>query len=311
VPHRLKTWVFVGFTLAVAVGIGWGVYDWFRPSYKTPADLLRVLPRSNAVLFFADVRACRDAGLLAKLAGSKPVEEPDYERFVTETSFDYQKDVDAIAAAALPTQTFAVIRGRFDWKRLSKYATHHGGSCHNRYCQLPASKQNQWISFFPLRTEVMAIAVSPDPAAAYMLLPRRDTPEVQSPAYSVWISLPRRVFENSSSLPLGSQMLASAMSGASEVVLGLEGASSGPGSGSPKLNLRLDARCDSAAQAEQVENRLKDITQMVNSLATRGHRGTNSSELSSLLGSGTFSRAGEVVKGTWPVRQELLNSLFQ
>ena len=229
---------------------------------------MALLPRSDAVLFFADVRAIRETGLLAKVAGSKAVEESDYQRFVAETHFDYQKDIDAIAAVSLPAQTFAVVRGTFDWNRLSKYATEHGGKCHNSYCQLPASKQNQWISFFPVQKTLMAIAVSPDPTAAYMLLPRRGTPDIQVPSYPVWISLPRRVITGSTSLPPAAQLLVSALSGASSVVLGIEGGNSGSGDRS-KLSLRLDAKCDSAAEATNVEARLQDLTRMANSLASK------------------------------------------
>ena len=216
-----QVWVFVGLALVVAVGLGWGIYDCYRPRYESPANSMALLPRSDAVLFFADVRAIRETGLLANVAGSKAVEEPDYQRFVAETHFDYQKDIDAIAAVSLPAQTFAVVRGKFDWNRLSKYATEHGGKCHNSYCQLPASKQNQWISFFPVQKTLMAIAVSPDPCAAYMLLPRRGTPDIQVPTYPVWISLPRRVITVQIAAA-GAQLLVSALSGASSVVVGIE-----------------------------------------------------------------------------------------
>jgi len=308
--ETLKVWVFVGLALVVAVGLGWGIYDRYRPRYETPAEMMALLPRSDAVLFFADVRAIRETGLLAKVAGSKAVEESDYQRFVAETHFDYQKDVDAIAAVSLPAQTFAVVRGTFDWKRLSKYATEHGGKCHNSYCQLPASKQNQWISFFPVQKTLMAIAVSPDPTAAYMLLPRRGTPDIQVPSYPVWISLPRRVITGSTSLPPAAQVLVSALSGASSVVLGIEGGNSGPGIRS-KLNLRLDAKCDSSTEAAKVEARLQDLTRMANSLAGKQPASRNAGDVGTLLSSGTLSRAGDTVKGTWPIRQDFLDSLVQ
>ena len=299
----------MGLALVVAVGLGWAVYDWYRPQYKTPASLVALLPRSDAVLFFADLRALRETGLLSKLAGSSATEEPDYERFVAETHFDYQKDIDAIAAASVPIQTFAVVRGKFDWNRLSKYATAHGGACHNSYCQLPASKRNQWISFFPIRKNVMAIAVSSDPSAAYMLLPRRNTPEVLLPTYPVWMSLPRRVMTNAKSLPAGAQLLASTLSEASSVVLGIEGTTRA--NASLRLNLRLDAKCDSPAQATNVEMRLKDLTRLVNSLTAGQRASRNAGEVGPLLSSGTLSRAGDLVKGTWPIRQELLDSLLK
>jgi hypothetical protein len=308
--QRLKVWVFVGLALVVAVGLAWAIYDRYRPQYETPAELMALLPRSDAVLFYADVRAIRETGLLAKVAGSKAVEESDYRRFVAETHFDYQKDIDAIAAVSLPAQTFAVVRGTFDWKRLSKYATQHGGKCHNSYCQLPASKQDQWISFFPIRKTVMAIAVSPDPTAAYMLLPRRNAPDIQVPSYAVWVSLPRRVITARTSLPPAAQLLLSAVSEASSVVLGIEGAPSGPGTRS-KLNLRLDAKCESAAEAAKVEGRLEDLTRMANSLAGKQPGSRSAGDVGTLLSSGTLSRAGDVVKGTWPIRQDFIDSLAQ
>ncbi len=271
--------------------------------------MIGLLPKADAVLFFADVRAFREIGLLAKLAGSKAIEDTDYRQFLNETHFDYQKDIDAIAAASLPGQLFAVVRGNFDWQRLSKHASQHGGSCHNSYCQLPASQPNRWISFFPLRSDVMGLAISSDPSAAYMLLPRRGTPTVAIPAYSAWISLPQRTLADASSLPPAARLFAAALSAASRTVLGLEGR---PDTANHlRMDLRLDAQCDTPERAKQVENRLKELTGVVASILGRDHQAPRAGDLSGLLAAGTFARAGTVVKGTWPLRQEFLNSLLQ
>jgi hypothetical protein len=107
------------------------------------------------------------------LAGSKAVEEPDYQQFVNETKFDYRQDLDAIAAAFKDGKVYFALRGRFHWKDLKDYAARQGGSCHGDFCVVAGSQPNRRISFYPLKRDVLAMAIGPDDFAAYQLRARR------------------------------------------------------------------------------------------------------------------------------------------
>ena len=59
--------------------------------------------------------------------------------------------------------------GRFHWKNLMDYAVRQGGSCHNSFCTAPSSRPNRRISFYPVRPDLMAMAISQDDFAAYQV----------------------------------------------------------------------------------------------------------------------------------------------
>ena len=106
-----------------ALAAGGGVY-WFHRAHSVarPSDLVVLLPTSNASVVYIDVDALRRSGILDLVAGSKAVEDADYQQFVNETKFDYRQDLDAIAAAFKDGKVYFALRGRFHWKNLKDYA---------------------------------------------------------------------------------------------------------------------------------------------------------------------------------------------
>jgi hypothetical protein len=106
--------------LLVACALAAGAIYWFHRTHSPalPSDLVVLLPRSNASVVYLDVDAMRRSGILSLLAGSKAIEEPDYQQFVSETKFDYRQDLDAIAAAFKDGKVYFALRGRFHWKNL-------------------------------------------------------------------------------------------------------------------------------------------------------------------------------------------------
>lgn len=294
--------------LVIAGGIALSYY-FLRPQYRTPGRLAGLLPRSDAVLFYADVDALRQSGFIQRLQGAKSLEDPEYQRFVQETRFSYQNDLDALAVAFLPNQIFAALRGHFDWRRLSEYALHQGGSCHNTYCQVPTGSPGRWLSFFPIRSNVMGLSISSDPSAAYQLLPRHGAPEVQVPAYAAWVILPRRLLNDPKSLAPGAQIFATALASASQVTLGLtQDQSTGP---QADLTLRLKADCESAAKAEAAQHHLEQITGMLKAITSRDKSASSAPDITGMLASGTFRAVNTSVEGFWPVSQEMVNSLLK
>jgi hypothetical protein len=303
-----RSWQPVALAVVLIAGLVATLYIYLRPRYDTADKLVSLLPKSDAAVFYADIKTLRTAGILQSLKGAKGTQEPDYLRFVSETGFAFDRDLDAIAVASVPNQLFGVLRGRFDWPRLSRYATRNGGSCHNAYCQVPASKAGRWISFFPIHSNVMGIAVSSDPSAAYTLLPRRGAPVVPCPDYPAWAQLPQRILDKPDDLQPGVQVFARALSSASEVTLGIDGAGHEP-SGGPFV-VRLVARCDSEAQANAVREHLTQLTRMIGRLDSRGVT-TSEAGLGTLLASGSFRTVNRQVEGAWQLPAALIDSLLR
>lgn len=304
-----RKWLWLSVAIVVIAIVTTLVYRWTRPRYDTAAKLVGLLPQADAVVFYADVAALRHSGYLQLLESAKGAQEPDYQRFVSETGFAYQRDLDAVAVASLPNQTFVTARGRFDWQRLTKYAINHGGKCDGRYCQLPATKPDQWISFFPIRSTVLALAVSADPRAAYTLLPREGAPEVTTPQFPVWAEIPRRVLDRPDALPPGAQVVARALSSASQVTLGITEAT--PGTADSALNVRLIASCPSDTTANDLRDHLAQLAGFFRGFATHNQQHSGEPDLAGLLASGTFGAAEHNVVGNWTVPRSVVEALFE
>ena len=90
-----------------------------------PPDTVRLLPDSDAVLYI-DLKPIR---LLTDL-GKKPTadRDPDYEQFVKETGFDFERDLEHAAfaihygkASDQETRYSEILQGHFDHSRVSQY----------------------------------------------------------------------------------------------------------------------------------------------------------------------------------------------
>ena len=89
------------------------------------------LPAKDAVILAIDFAALRRAGLIDLLANSKTPEEAEYKQFVSKTEFDYKQDLDLALVSFGPTGKYFLLKGRFDWNRLSAYVKSSGGDCYN------------------------------------------------------------------------------------------------------------------------------------------------------------------------------------
>jgi hypothetical protein len=114
------------FVIAVVVVIVAGLALAIYLRRRAAPEPARLLPESDAVVYV-------NFKLIRRLTnfGSKPVEphEPEYERFVQETGFQFERDLDAVAFAvhaAKPggvpdTRYSEVFEGHFDGQRASAY----------------------------------------------------------------------------------------------------------------------------------------------------------------------------------------------
>jgi hypothetical protein len=95
-------------------------------------DLLDHMPADASAVVFANLAELRSAPFLAQLFAWAPQPEPDedYARFLNETGFHYERDLDRLAIAfqraGQDSAFFAVADGRFDRQRISALVNKSG-----------------------------------------------------------------------------------------------------------------------------------------------------------------------------------------
>jgi hypothetical protein len=291
--------------IAAFCGLGvWGVVRLRYRGLATAADWLERLPSRDSVVLYADFAVLRKAGLLHMLAGSKVAEEPEYKVFVMKTDFDYTRDLDAVLVCFTPRAKYMVIKGRFDWNSLQSYVRDQGGACRNTLCRMDGSSPERKISFFPLRPDLMGLAVSPDNSAATGLentSPQRRPIEI--PDAPVWLSIPPALLRVNRDLPPGTRIFAHTMEDADEVNIAVA-----PAGG--RLEARLSVECRSAGQAAALAGQLTSITATLRQMIVRDSQTPNPNELSGVLTSGSFRQVGPHVMGIWPLEPGFVQGLL-
>ncbi len=91
--------------VAVAVVLLAGIYFayalWFASNANSRESLLRALPPDATAVIYVDVAELRQGAILKNLAGlgASATVDPEYKQFVSETGFDYEKDLDRVGIA--------------------------------------------------------------------------------------------------------------------------------------------------------------------------------------------------------------------
>jgi hypothetical protein len=276
---------------------------WFRARELKPAALMTRLPRGAALVLYVDFDALRRAGFLQLLAGTKVATEPEYESFVRKTQFDYRKDLDSALVSFAPNGKFLLLKGRFDWKSLQAYVDGENGKCFQSLCRMAGSAPERQISFFPLRSGLMALAVSADDGAALRLNTAAPEPGEEVPDAPVWFSIPPSVLKSPSNLPDGARMFARGMERAESITLGFAPEGS-------RLAARLNVRCRNAQDAADVAAQLTGATTLLRNLIAREHQHPNPADLSGVLTSGSFRGEGRRVVGYWPIDKAFVESVL-
>ena len=300
---QTRAWLVVFALLATCAAVVGGLHYYRTYRRVDAAQLMANLPAGPYLLVYIDVSALRQSGILDVLGGPAAVEDLDYRNFVSNTRFDYRKDLDAVAGAFQGDEDFYLVRGRFDWKAIRAYATSVGGSCGNALCTVPSSRPERHISFLPLRADMIALAVSPNPQAAKAALglPKRGTGQV-APDQPVWVSIPPNVLRNPASFPAGTQLFAQALENADRVVLSI-----GPEGG--RLLAQLDVDCPSAGEAVRLEAEFESATEVIRKLVSEGKQAPDPRNLSAILSAGRFRRERSKVFGKWPIERAFLEAM--
>ncbi|HLJ45067.1 MAG TPA: hypothetical protein VKU01_03625 [Bryobacteraceae bacterium] len=296
-PWQLAALLIVVCGLALA-----GVYAYRVRGGGSPEALASYLPLTEGTLVYIDVDGVRRSGMLKLVAGAKTVEEPDYKKFVDETHFDYTQDLDAVAALFKPGQVFMTLRGRFDWKNLISYVTHQGGSCVNGFCAVQGSTSDRRISFYPVQSNIMALAISSDSWAAYQISKKSGHLPVAAPSEAVWAVLSGNALKDFSTLPSGTKAFASALENADLLVFRL-------GPSGDHLQLAVDVTCRNQEKASTLLVGLEGTTNTLRSWISREHKEANPNDLSGVLTSGSFRRDDRRVYGSWQLQRGFIESI--
>jgi hypothetical protein len=292
------------FALAAAIGAFLYGVDFYRHRFvRTNTDLMKLLPPGDLTVFFLDLSKLRQAGLLGLLAGVRPAAEADYQAFLSQTGFDYRRDMDALAGALDGDQLFFAIRGRFDWTKLKQYALAHSGVCERDYCTIPGSKPDRWVNFLPIQSDVMGLSISANGSAADVLRPPGRRVQDQPPADPVWLKVSQSLLKNPSAVPMLGRMFAIVLQSANSVVFSL-GTMPGLAAG-----VRLNAAFPNNAAADTARTQMEMQTKLLKLELTREHQPSSPSDLTGLLTAGSFQVVEKHLIGIWPVRNELLREL--
>jgi len=302
VTPRSRAWLLIVLIFALCGGTLWGVI-WYRSRVLSPAALLKRLPTEDAIVLYIDFGRLRSGGILQLLDGSKVSEDPEYRSFVSKTDFDWKQDLDAAMIAFAPKGKYMLLRGRFAWNNLKSYVLASDGRCNNSFCKLAGSSPEKRISFFPMQSNLMAMAVSDDDVGALRMNMVDDRPDAEIPNAPIWLSIPPSVVKSGQSLPAGTQMFARSLEKARAVTLAAvpEG---------DHFAAKLNVRCANDGDASALAAELNKTTGLLRELIEREHQKANAADLSGFLTSGVFRSEGARVSGYWRISRALIENLL-
>jgi hypothetical protein len=141
---------------------------------QTRDVLLSAMPSNASAVVFADLAELRRSPFSAPFYSWIPKNQADaeYARFLRETGFDYERDLDRVAIAVVKNQNdtkfLAVAEGRFDRKKLEAYAS-QTATRENRngreIFSVPLNDAGSKISFAFLSSEKIALTDAGDLAS--------------------------------------------------------------------------------------------------------------------------------------------------
>jgi hypothetical protein len=95
-------------------------------------EMVTLLPADSSYVVYADLATLRASPLVEQLAAlaAPSQQDPDYAAFVTQTGFDYSRDLDRVALTIRPGlrqgSTLVIAEGRFDRDKIATYALRTG-----------------------------------------------------------------------------------------------------------------------------------------------------------------------------------------
>jgi len=302
VKLRLRPWVVVTLVLALCAGLVFAVGLWRSRTGITPARLAEYLPVTQGLTLGIDVAALRTGGILEALAGSGIAEEREYQDFVRDSGFNWEQDLDYVLARFTPREKYFLLKGRFDWSTLRTYAQKQGGICRNAFCELEGSTPERMISFFPLRVDVMALAVGPERGLAWSLAERASSRAEAVPSSPVWLRFRPEALDSAALAAPLKQLLALA-GGAEQVQLELAA-----DAGRFRMLLEVDSPADTAAS--QLAARLQATVRLLGGIDAALDQQSREPNLTQVLARGVFEARGTKVLGYWPIERSFVEGIL-
>lgn len=264
---------------------------------------MKRLPAADSVIVYIDFDKLRRGGFLRSLAGPKSMEDAEYKAFAQRIHLDWRQDLDAALVAFAPSGKYMFVKGRFDWKSLRSYVSSSGGDCSTDLCRITGSAPERRISFFPMRENLMALAVSTDDIAARRMNGIAPGPDPEIPSAPVWMRIPGAVLRSGDSLPPGTRMFARTVQQADYVTL--QFAPEGD-----RVAARLEILCRDPRDATTMAGELTKATTLLRELIERERQKPNPADFSGVLTSGEFHGEGRRVVGRWPIERAFVENLL-
>jgi len=304
VDPKHRAWLLIVIVAALCGGSVWGI-AWYRSRPMSVGTMIRRLPVQDALILYIDFDALRRGGVLQLLEGSKADQDSDYLTFVQKTNFDYRQDLDSAIVAFSPSGKYLLAKGRFDWKSLRSYALSEGGSCQTSICRMAGSTPDRRISFFPMQSNLMALAVSPDESAVIHMTGRPTPgPEPVFPKAPVWVSIPASLLKSPDTLPAGTHIFARSVQQADNVTLAFI-----PDGG--RFAANLEVQCRNEQDALTVASQLASSTVTLRQMLEREHQKPGPGDLAGVLASGNFRNEGRRVFGYWPIDRAFVENILR
>jgi hypothetical protein len=202
-----------------------------------------------------------------------------------------------------PSGKYMLLKGRFDWKSLHNYAIEQGGSCMTSTCKMAGSTADRHISFFPVQSGLMALAISPEDTAAVHLTERPSGPPAEVPNTPIWLTVPGALLKSGDILPSGTRMFAHGMEKAEKLTLTFapEG---------DRMAARLEVRCRNEQDAVEVSSQLAAATLTLRQMLEREHQKPGPADLAGVLAAGSFRSEGQTVYGYWPIERVFIETIL-
>lgn len=299
---KIRAWLLV-LTIAALCGASLGGLMWYRGRAVTPAAMLKRMPAQDALVVYIDFNELRRADILKLLDGSKVGEDLDYKRFVQQTEFDWKQDLDSALLAFAPAGEYMLVRGRFEWKSLVNYVQAQAGTCNNMLCRMPGSTPERHISFLPVQSNLMALAVSDDDSAATRLTESAAGPDPEIPNAPVWVSIPPSLVKSGAKLPDEAKTFAKSLERAESATLAFVAESK-------SFAAKLSVRCTTEQDAAALEGELTRATAALRQGLAMNRHQPNPLEPAGVLSSGSFRHEGRRVFGYWPIEFAFLQNML-
>jgi hypothetical protein len=168
-----RLWIGLAFVVALMVIAAVALHHFFGGGDTDAREsALALIPADADSVVLADVVQLRTAPFFSELGAWVPQPQQvdaDYAKFLQDTGFDYERDLDRIAIAAIKrgeaTEFFAVGDGRFDRKKINTYISEFG--THDKkdgreVFTAPLKDSSRKVSFVFLHQNRIAITDDPD-----------------------------------------------------------------------------------------------------------------------------------------------------